>query len=351
MATAGQELIQKLMGLDMALPQPQAAAPPQAPAPAQTQPGFVGRLLQNFNDPNFRQALTLTGAQMMRTPGYGQNFGDIAANALSTGVTSLQQLRAQQAAEALREREAQRAERTTGAYVEATGEQTTTSKERRAREAEEAAYAKGQRPVMEMRAANAETRAGEGARAEVELKGAQARRQDAESRYLDRDRPGGARGGAGGGRQPQDIQKIEMLSRKYQADGLDKVAADARAVEVLDLQKAVKTPGELAQTLYTEKLRAWQADIGNLGKPLDPNVARGLLDDAIKETMELSRIDVASQGPVRSGADPTNPATGMRILDPRIQALVLQAKERNHPPEKIREALISAGADPSLYGY
>ncbi len=67
--------------------------------------------------------------------------------------------------------------------------------------------------------------------------------------------------------------------------------------------------------------------------------------------MELNRLDVAAQGPVRSGGDPANPATGMRILDPRIQALVQQAKERNHPPEKIREALISAGADPSLYGY
>lgn len=347
MATAGQELIQKLMGLDTALPQPQAAAPPQAQT---AQPGLIGRLLQNFNDPNFRQALTLTGAQMLRSPGYGQNFGDVAANALSTGVTSLQQLRAQQAAEAARDREAQRAERTTGAYVEATGEQTTASKERRAREADEFAYGRSQRPTTEARAANAEARAGETSAADVELKGAQARRQDAESRYLDRNKPGGA--GGTGARAPQDIQKITMLSKKYQeVDGLSKTAADARAVEVLDLQKAAKSPGELAQALYTEKLRVWQADIGNLGKPLDPNVARGLLNDAIKETMELSRLDVASQGPVRSGGDPTNPDTGMRILDPRVQALVQQAKSKNVPPEQIRSALVAEGVDPSLYGY
>ena len=351
MATAGQELIQKLMGLDTALPQPQAAFPPQAPATAQAQPGFVGRLLQNFNDPNFRQALILTGAQMMRTPGYGQNFGDVAANALSTGVMSLQQLRTQQAAEAAREREAQRAERTTGAYVEATGEQTTASKERRAREAEEAEYAKGQRPVVETRAASAEARAGEGTRAEVELKRAQARRQDAESRYLDRDRPGGARGGAGGKGNTVQDRKMIALSKYYQTKGLSEIEADARAVEVLDLQRASRTPGELAYQIIEREKLAWAARLGNMDAVMDPVTRQQIREEAFREAQEINRLDVASQGPVRSGADPTNPATDMRILDPRIQALVLQAKERNHPPEKIREALISAGADPSLYGY
>lgn len=322
---------------------PPAPLNPQTAVEEQKKRGVWQNLLNNFNDPNFRQAFFMTGAQLMRSPGFGQSFGDVASNALTTGMGTLQQLRAQDEARrqqqqenARKDAEAQRAKATSDAYVAATGEQTAASKEKRAREAEEAAYGIKMRPTLEKRAQTA-------AEVDADLKRSQAARNRAEASYTRSGRTGGA------ARTTQELQKIEMLSRKYQAEGLDKVQADAKAVELLDLQKAAKTPGELAQGFYVEKLKAWQNNIDNLGKQLDKETAKGLLDEAIAEATELTRLDVNSREAV-PGANDIQAPGGMRIADPKITALI-EAAKKTSTPEEIRSALIQKGVDPKLYGY
>lgn len=327
------------------LPQPQVQPQPEP------EMSYGRRLLSNLQDPNFRQAMFQTGTALMKTPGYGQGRWDVAGNALSTGANTLYTLREQQRqqAEAAKQREfdnrlktgeAERQGRTAGAYVEATGAQTAEAKQRTEQAKDTFDYNKGRRDTV---AELADALSG----AETDLRRGQANKANAEAGYLRAGKPGGR--GGGGVRTPQDIQKIEMMSLKYQADGLSKIDADDKAVRTLELQNSAKTPGEMARALYADRLRAWSDDINNLGKPLDPAIMRSMLQDSIDIALELNKLDVASQGSV-PGAQTSLPGGGI-LLDPTVQRKIEALKAKNTPPQAIREGLIGSGVDPKLYGY
>jgi hypothetical protein len=79
------------------------AAAPQAGGLADRWKGFLGRVQ---SDPNLRMALMQTGAAMMQSPKFGENFGDVFGRAAQTGMLTLDTLRQRDYAQ--KEREADR---------------------------------------------------------------------------------------------------------------------------------------------------------------------------------------------------------------------------------------------------
>jgi hypothetical protein len=251
--------------------------------------------LDQMADPNFKQAALMTGINLLRSPGYGQGPGDIAANALTQGVGTLQSLRAQQFEQQQQQQAGQRAERQVGV-----AERGAATQEANARTNAQGVFA--QREATSNQNVNTRNAQSETGRHNRATEGTDRIRAEA-----DRTR---ARAYSGiGSRVPADIQKINMLAAQFQSEGMDEVAARARATTLIELGARAKSPGEQARLLYQEYLTNWGNSLENIGKQLTKDQAQAMLDQAISDVSKLQGTDRAAITPPGTPAGATPPAT------------------------------------------
>jgi len=294
-------------------PQAQGGTPPASPQEVEQNKGLWRNFLSRLDDPNVRQALLVTGINLLRSPQYGQNSGDIAANALTAGVGTLQQLRERERAQ--KNLEQQRADTQAQRTVEnqqgqqridisRSQQQTYGEQVRQQGAASERLDTREAAQSAETARHNRATEANQRLAAMADMARAKA--------Y--------AAGGTG--KTPQDIQKINILAAHYmQTEGLDETSAKAKAVMVVDSTGTAKSPGEQARMLYQERLKAWGNDIGNIGKTLTTDQARELLESSMNDIMQLQQFNASAatggplpgtrSGPIqRDGSGAAPPATG-----------------------------------------
>lgn len=253
--------------------------------------------LAKVNDPNVQQAIMTTGINMLRSPGYGQNSGDVIANALSQGVNTLSGLR------------------------QLDYEHKTQAQQRVDKQQQEAIQNRqgDQRIANDVRSTDAYGR-------QVDNQADATRRTDTrENRRLDEDtrhnladediarqraKAENTRANAyknSGNRVPAEIQKINNLTAQYLAEGMDEVSAKARATLVIDSTGTAKSPGEQARALYEAKLKNWSGDINNFGKSMTREQAQQMLDESINDVHSLQQFN--SQATALPGTTPQGTAT------------------------------------------
>jgi hypothetical protein len=262
--------------------------------------------LSNLNDPNVKQAIMTTGVNLLRSPQYGQNSGDVIANALGTGVQTLQ---------GLRNLDYQKGQ-ATQARTDKLGQQSTENQQGQQRidisRAQQGTYqqqVESQANATNMNAARENAQISESARHNQVTEGIQSREADAAMVRAK------AYGTQIAGKTPQDIQKINILAAQYMAEGMDETAARANAVMVVETAGKAKSPGEQARLLYEAKLKNWQGDIGNFGKSLTPQQAEQMLNESLSEVTKFSQFNASQTGaaPLASqrgdGAPASTPGT------------------------------------------
>ncbi len=323
-------------------------APPQAAGDVEKNKGLWRNFLNQFKDPNFRQALGATGRGLMQTPGYGQNGWDVASTALDRGVATLQALREQDRVRALQEqdrktREEQRrienrqkdrtldtADKNAAIYEQATANQN---------EASLRSDANTDAQLAEVTRHNKATEANDAIRANADRTRA--------SFY------------SSGGKDPADVTKIKLLAAEYMspAYGMDETSAMARATREVELNSKTKDPAGLTQELYKQKVMAYTQSFEGMRNPMTKDMSDKFLNEAITDAMRIAKISDASKGKV-SAPTPQFPGQATGVVDrnptvknPQTEAQIAAAVARGLPKEKIRSAIQSKGEDPSLYGY
>jgi hypothetical protein len=252
--------------------------------------------LATLEDPNVRQALIATGIGLMRSPGYGQNSGDIIANALSSGVGTLQGLRNMQYERQTKEDQRRQENRRADAALQ----NQTTQVQQQGQQIQNAQAQAQTRTELE-RAQLSEAQ-------RHNLSTEEIARQNAES---DRIRAQAYRTQANTGRNlGQDVFKIEALTQQYKAEGMDETAARAKAVMVVESTGAARTPGEQAQKLYELKLKNWQQDINNFGKSLTMQQMQKMLQESMNEVFQFHNFSANLTGQPPT-ANPNNPRAGV----------------------------------------
>jgi len=263
-------------------------APTEDPVKLEQNKSLWRNFLSNLHDPNVQSAIMATGINLLRSPQYGQNSGDVIANALSTGVNTLQGLRQvdYQRREAAQKRtdtvQQQNIENTQNQQrIGISGDQQRTYSQQVAQQGE-ASNRLDTRENRQLTEAERHNRADEESRriaAQADLARANAYKANTI------------------GKTPQDIQKINMLAQHYvENEGMDEVSAKARAVMVVESTGKAKSPGEQARLLYADKIKNWQNDISNFGKSMTPDMAQQFLNDSINEVTTLQKFDSGVTG-------------------------------------------------------
>lgn len=257
--------------------------------------------LDNLNDPAIRQGVIATGIGLMRSPGYGQNAGDVIGSALQSGVNTTAGLRNMEYERKTKEQERQ--DKLTQQGVQnKQGERQLDISSRNVDINAQNAQTNQNNVNMDAAARNAQL--SEGARhnqatEETDRIRAEADRKRAEA-YS-----------SVGTRTPQDIQKINMMSQYYmQNEGLDEVSARAKAVMYVESTGAGKSPGENAMTLYQNKVKNWQADLNNFGKSLTPQQLQQMQVEAMDEVIKFSNLTAQMTNQPQT-ANPNKPNAGV----------------------------------------
>lgn len=326
---------QQMQQVQQGPPAPVPVGSPEHAANKSKWQQFLGQM----DDPNFRQAVMQTGLQLMKSPQRGQSGWDVASNALSTGVSTLQ---------GLREHDRQIALQTADRAKAESQRQTTNALEaRKVGTGEQNAAIYGQQVAGQVGAEKATASRGERQLTEAQrsnMSEEQIKRYEAETKRLhEKNLAAGT-----GGKTPADIQKINMLAAQYISQGMDDVAAHAKAVEDLSLAAKAKTPGEHARLLYQTKIQAYANSIEGMKHPIDANKAATLMDESIHEAMQFQQLDKSGRG----AGIPTTATTGpIQRTNPDTVKNIEAAKVRKLPPDQIRSAIAAGGEDPTLYGY
>lgn len=259
------------------------------------------QFLGTLEDPNVRQAMIATGIGLMRSPQYGQNSGDIIANALGSGVNTLQGLRNMQyersQKEAQQKQENRRADQTVANQTTSVGYQG------------QSVAQQGQQITNQNTQATTRNEIDRGALSETQRHNQELEeiaRRNAESERI----RAKAYGSTAGANQGQDVFKINALTAQYQAEGMDETAARAKAVMVVESTGAAKTPGEQAQKLYEAKLKNWMQDINNFGKSLTPQQMKDMATESMNEVFAFHNFNAGVTGQPPA-VNPNKPKAGV----------------------------------------
>lgn len=328
-----------------------APQPPKTPEELQQNIGLWAKFKQQMQDPNFKTAMLTTGINMLRSPGYGQSGFDVAANALGTGVQTLQGLRtAQQTRKDKLDQqtiENERAGKTTDAYVSSTATNSEVAKRN-------ATVNEGE--LTENKRRNVEDEAIRRAQIAANLEG-------------DKIRAGATRYAASAGvrdpsQQPADIQKINIMARLYKSRGIADAEADAMAVNFVQTAGKSGSVGDLAAKIYADTVKAYNDNPTNWRTPLTPEMQTKMKQSALEDAQLFFQGNQAASGTgappaaARPGAAPAVPTPpGSGLTNPgqppalTTAAKVQMAAKRGWPPETIRQSIIEDGEDPAKYGY
>lgn len=243
--------------------------------------------LASLNDPNVRQALIATGVGLMQSPGYGQNSGDVIGRAIGSGVQTLQGLRNIDYQKKTTE-QARQDKLGQNQVQNQQGQQQIDISNRNANTNE--------RAVTSQIGASDRTQSREDVQTTEQGRHNKAT-EAIQSKAADADLLRARSYSSIGNRVPADIQKINMLAQHYTTDeGMDEIAARARAVMVVDSTGAAKSPGEQAGNLYKAKIQAWSNDISNFGKTMTPEQSQAMLQDSINDVVKLGQFNAAATG-------------------------------------------------------
>jgi hypothetical protein len=237
------------------------------------------QFLGNFQDPNVRQAILATGIGLLHSPRYGENSGDIVANALSGGAQTLQALRA------MDYERGQKAQ--TRADTQAQRSIENRQRDTQIQQAQQQIDITQQNNAMDAGARNAGL--SEAARHNQAT-------EDIGRRQADADMLRARTYGATQVRVPAEVQKINALQAQYMTEGLDEISARAKAVMVVDSTKGAASPGEAAMNLYQNSIKNWQADINNFGKALTPQQLQQFQIDAMNTVMKFQQFNTTQTG-------------------------------------------------------
>jgi hypothetical protein len=256
--------------------------------------------LDQFQDPNLRQAVLATGIGLLRSPQYGQNSGDIIANALGSGVNTLQSLRNMDYAR----------NQATQARTDKLGQQKIENEQRgrqiavaeagqRTNEAGQRSTETNQQAIREnATAVTRETERHNRANEEIDRTRAEAERTRANA-YT-----------GSGTRIPAEVQKINMLAAQYMTEGMDETSARAKAVMVVDSSRGATSPGEQAMNLFNNSIKNWQNDLSNFGKQLTREQLQQMQQDAINTVIRFQNFNAQQTGQPQS-PNPANPRHGV----------------------------------------
>lgn len=330
-------------------------------------PGFLGNIAQAWQDPNVRQAVLSTGLNLMRSPGYGQNGWDVAANSLQTGMGTLQ---------SLRERDRQRA-------LEA--------EDRKIKEEQRGIENKRGDRQVSVQEKNAQTSAtnveGDAKNKDAQLKHAEKQLEEAIRHNKSSEEIAKLRALAdnirattyagGGGRTPAEIEKLNRLKAFYKKQNpeLSDEEADKQAMDYLSTSKG-KSPRQLVIDAYTKKAQSWLEQQFDPTAQPTPEMRETWKKQAMEEVKfaEEAGADVtATRGSIsrgspatgtppaaspatRSGTPSTAPAAASTAgastaPDPFIQRQIEIWKTGGGTPDQIKLLIQKQGGDPAAYGY
>jgi hypothetical protein len=291
---------------------PYSSGPPtptEDPVQLEKNKSLWRNFLSNLHDPNVQSAIMSTGIGLLRSPQYGQNSGDVIANALSSGVNTLQGLRqldyqkqqaTQKRGDTLNQQNVENNQRQQQIGISQAQQGTYATSVQQQGEASQRLNEREQAALGETSRHNRASEANQATAAQADLERARAYKANTI------------------GKTPQDIQKIDMLAQSFiQNEGMDEVSARARATMIVESTGRAKSPGDAAQALYQEKLKNWQGDISNFGKSLPPEQARQMLNDSMNEIMLLHSFGSGITG---TGAPPVTNQGGPIVRPPAAQS-------------------------------
>jgi hypothetical protein len=338
----------------------------QAPQPTMEMPKLEENksLWKSFidkvqGDPNLRMALMSMGAGMLRSPGFGQNAGDVIGSSVAQGISTFAQGRQQDKQNAMAEQEQQRKQKETdtgaavaqqnagtystavGAQVKATdanikqGEaQTAVAQTKAALEAE---LAPREVAVKERNAGAAETSA------QADLIRSKAYAQNAPT--------------AGKGTTGQNVQLVNQRKQALMAmnPGMTEEEATLTAQNDILLSKQNGgNPAAIARGLFDSQLKAWMGNFENLGKNPPPEVLNQIKQSSIDMAKEMAKLN--GRGTPTTATSGTIDRTGGASLqqEPTQGSVIDQAMEKIEGRKvrgvggQIAEIIASDGTNVSL---
>jgi hypothetical protein len=302
------------------------------------------------SDPNFKQAVLQTGISMMKSPQVGQNGFDIAANALGTGVSTLQGLRESERQKLLQQQELDLKTRDVNSAIAGRTNSAENTTKNTQLNIDTTARQLGQKDTELER---------EQATLDEMIRSHKAQEEiDRQKVKVDNLRASAyARYSQGGGSTPADITKIENLTAQYVAGGMNEVEARAKATTEIQTTGKGKAPGDRYLTAAHNMTQAWLANPANIGKPLDEATQRNISNAAKMFAGEADALDAGRpMGVTPPAATPRTPAAnpqapGAALAPTDVTAMVARFKKKGITPEQIRQSLKNAGLNPQDYGY
>lgn len=369
---------------------PMAPTPPQTPAEVEQNKGLWRTFLDRMKtDPQFKMSVQQTAIGMMKSPQIGQNSFDVLGNALQGGITTLDTLRQRERTQKIEDEERKRK---AGIENRQTAAQETTAAATAKRADTEVSALEAQKGQWGKQYDLDREKLQEAIRsnkATEEINRLKAQADATRARAYSEGRAG---------RTPAEIQKINMLSAQYQAQGMDPVDADALAIQYLQETGKGKGPGDRVRAAVDARMKSYNSSLASLDKPIDADMIRQWTEEAIqldaKTEQMLNQTNVPAPTGTRNTPDagvfgaapampssadfaaqpnepaapssatapppPPNPAlvpgagnggmtTGV-VPDPRIAAEVQAAIRARKDPAAIRQRLVERGLDPALYG-
>lgn len=339
------------------------------PAVIEQRKGGWRAWLQQMNNPNTRAALMQTGIGMMKSPGYGQNGWDTASQALSSGVSTLQNLRERD--RILELAAAERAKKDTQQGVENTrADRSVAVGESNAQTASRAADAN----IANSQADNAR---GDKTLTETErhnkaMEGVYGRNADANN----------TRANNVGTHTAAEIEKINRLKKYYMdKEGLDELSADKKAMDYVSTAKG-KSPRQLVIEAYQKKVSQWMENQFDPTAQPTPEQVDKFKKDAISEVRlaEEAGQEISNNSgtinrpgttpstppgsPAVPGTTPASSPSGMapapgtmpRVAIPGQKDALTERqiniwKSAGGTPQQINALLTKQGIDPKTYGY
>ena len=312
--------------------------------PNYQQPGFMERIAQAWADPNVRQAVMTTGLNFMRSPGYGQNGWDVAANSLGMGMQTLEALRTRDRQRAL-EAEDRKIKEDQRNKENTRGDRQVAVSEKNADTTSRSTDA----TIGNLTSDNTrlDKTLDETIRHNKAMEGVYA--QNAGSTRIKADTYA-----AGGGKTAAEIEKVNRMKAYFmkQDPNLSAEDADKKAIDYVASTKG-KTPRQQVLDAYKAKAAAWmEMQYDPLAQPT-PEQVEQWRQEAIAEVKmaDSAGTDITNNSGVivRPGAKPAAGAPQER--DAMTEQKINKWKTAGGTPAQIKQLLINEGLNPAIYGY
>ncbi len=298
--------------------------------------------LSQWNNPNMRQAIMQTGIGLMRSPNYGESGWDVAANALTSGVGTLEKLNERDRQRKMQQEAIARAQ-AQQAVENARGDRQVAATEKNA--------ATQEKSVTGQIAANQAS----GMRLDTQLTETErhnrAEEENARNKTANDAKRATAYAAGRAGKTAAEIEKINRLQKYYMdKEGLDEATADKKAIDFVTTSNN-KTQSQVAADLYKNKLTLWSQNFDNIGKAPSAKELKAMKEEAMMESGEFFRTENTT-GPIKRPEIPgAAPTAATPQANPQTQQKIQKWLSMKATPEQIKIMIAAGSEDPKLYGY